>query len=78
MPLCFFQNRINFKIIIVEEIIERVFGLCVYIIQLIGGGTTTGYYIANLVIFVIIQPGLIVLFYRLWQKEKRKSKSLIK
>jgi hypothetical protein len=33
-----------------------------------------GYELANIVIFVIIQPGLILLFYLLWKKEKKKNK----
>jgi len=41
---------------------------------LIGDVTGMGYNLANLVIFVILQPALIVLFFVLWRKEVRKSK----
>ena len=33
-----------------------------------------GYNLANLVIFVILQPALIVLFFVLWRKEVRENK----
>jgi hypothetical protein len=32
-----------------------------------------GYYLANIVIFVFLQPALIILFFILWRKEKRKN-----
>ena len=60
----------------VEQIISDLFMLCVYILQVIGGAPGEygfGYYLANLLIFVIIQPGLILLFFALWRREKRKN-----
>ena len=39
-------------------------------IQIIGDYTGLGYYLANLLIFVVLQPGLILLFFCLWIKEK--------
>jgi len=59
-----------------EQIISDLFMLCVYILQVIGGAPGEygfGYYLANLLIFVIIQPGLILLFFVLWRREKRKN-----
>ena len=55
-------------------IIERFFNWCVYVLEVIGKYTGMGYELANIVIFVIIQPALIILFYSLWKKEKRKNK----
>ena len=55
-------------------IIERFFNWCVYVLEVIGKYTGMGYELANIVIFVIIQPALIILFYLLWKKEKRKNK----
>ena len=49
---------------------------CVYILQVIGGTPGEfgfGYYLANIVIFVFLQPALIILFFILWRKEKRKK-----
>ncbi len=54
--------------------IDRIFNWCVFILEFIGNFTGMGYELANIIIFVIIQPSLILLFYLLWQKEKRKNK----
>ena len=59
-----------------EKIITDLFMLCVYILQVIGGTPGEygfGYYLANIIIFVVIQPALILLFFILWRKEKRKN-----
>lgn len=56
-----------------ETFITEVFMVCVYVLQFIGGAPGEfgfGYYLANIVIFVIIQPGLIFLFFLLWRKER--------
>ena len=60
-----------------EKLITDFFMLCVYILQVIGGTPgqySFGYYLANIIIFVILQPALILLFFILWRKEKRKNK----
>ena len=57
--------------------IDSIFGYCVWILQVIGDVTGMGYNLANLVIFVILQPGLILLFFILWLLEKRKNKKFI-
>ena len=54
-------------------IIESFFNWCVYILEVIGDFTGMGYELANIVIFVFLQPGLIIIFYFLWQKEKKKN-----
>ena len=59
-----------------EKIITDLFMLCVYILQVIGGTPGEygfGYYLANIIIFAILQPALILLFFILWRKEKRKN-----
>ena len=59
-----------------EKIITDFFMLCVYILQVIGGVPGEygfGYYLANIIIFVILQPALILLFFILWRKEKKKN-----
>tara|TARA_A100001011_G_C13978917_1_gene702444 strand:- start:134 stop:301 length:168 start_codon:yes stop_codon:yes gene_type:complete len=50
------------------------FNWCVFVLEVIGDITGMGYELANIVIFVIIQPSLILLFYLLWRREKRKNK----
>ena len=59
-----------------EKFITDFFMWCVYILQVIGGAPGEfgiGYYLANIVIFVFLQPALIILFFILWRKEKRKK-----
>ena len=58
----------------IETLISDFFNWCVFVLEVIGDVTGMGYELANVVIFVIIQPSLILLFYILWQKEKRKNK----
>ena len=56
--------------------IDQLFWICVDVIKLIGDVTGMGYNLANIVLFVILQPGLIVLFYLLWRREVRKNRAL--
>ena len=59
-----------------EQFITDFFMWCVYILQVIGGAPGEfgfGYYLVNIVIFVFLQPALIILFFILWRKEKRKK-----
>ena len=60
-----------------EKFVTDVFMICVFVLQVIGGSPGEfgyGYYLANILIFVILQPGLIVLFFVLWRLEKKKNK----
>ena len=57
--------------------IERSFWNSIEIIEYIGQVTNLGYELTNVIIFVIIQPSLILIFLILWLLEKRKNKSLI-
>ena len=54
--------------------IINFFNWCVYILEVIGNFTGMGYELANIVIFVILQPALILLFFTLWIFEKKKKK----
>ena len=56
--------------------IEKIFWNCVELIEYIGQITNLGYELTNIMIFVIIQPGLILIFLMLWLIEKRKNKKL--
>ena len=53
---------------------EEFFFWCVHVLEVIGEVTGWGYYAANIYIFVILQPALILLFMFLWIREKRKCK----
>ena len=52
--------------------ISSFFDFCVLMLEIIGEFTGLGYEAANILIFVIIQPGLILLFYFLWRYDKKK------
>ena len=52
--------------------IEDIFNYCVYVLEVIGDITGMGYFLANIVIFVIIQPLLIVIFFVLWRYERNQ------
>jgi hypothetical protein len=54
--------------------ISDFFNWCVVVIDLLGEITGMGYELTNIVLFVILQPTLIILFYFLWRKEKNKNK----
>lgn len=51
--------------------IEQFFYFCVWVLEVIGEVTGLGYFLANILIFVIIQPAMILLFLLLWLKERK-------
>ena len=51
--------------------IDQFFLWCVWILEVIGEVTGMGYELANIIIFVILQPGLILLFFILWKRQKK-------
>ena len=53
--------------------INDFFLWCVWVLEVIGEVTGMGYELANIVIFVILQPALILLFFVLWRREKNKK-----
>jgi hypothetical protein len=60
-----------------EAFITDLFMKCVNILQVMGGAPGKyGYYLANILVFVVLQPGLILLFFFLWRKERRLRKTI--
>ena len=53
--------------------IDELFLFCVFVLEVIGEVTGMGYELANIVIFVILQPGLILLFFILWRNQRNKN-----
>ena len=53
--------------------IDQFFLWCVSVLEVIGEVTGMGYELANIVIFVFLQPGLILLFFILWRNQKNKN-----
>jgi hypothetical protein len=58
---------------VVGTSIERFFFWCVDVLVFIGEFTGVGYALANIIIFVILQPTLILLFMWLWLKERKQN-----
>ncbi len=56
------------------EIIDFVFKVCVIILVDLANLVGLSYEAINIFIFVFLQPGLILLFFILWIKERRKNK----
>tara|TARA_B110000977_G_C10803413_1_gene387250 strand:+ start:84 stop:287 length:204 start_codon:yes stop_codon:yes gene_type:complete len=57
----------------IGNIISDFFFWCVNVLEVIGEVTGMGYALANIVIFVILEPALILLFLYLWIKERKKN-----
>jgi len=53
--------------------VADIFYWCVDVLEVIGDITGMGYMLANIVIFVFLQPALILLFMWLWLKERKKN-----
>ena len=54
--------------------VNEFFNWCVLVLETIGDLTGLGYEAANILIFVIIQPSLIIIFYLLWKYEKKRNR----
>jgi len=59
----------------IGSLISDFFFWCVHVLEVIGEVTGMGYALANIVIFVILEPALIILFFYLWIKERKKNAS---
>lgn len=59
----------------IGNLISDFFFWCVHVLEVIGEVTGMGYALANIVIFVILEPALILLFFYLWIKERKKNAS---
>ena len=56
------------------ELIDFVFKVCVIFLVDLANLLGTSYEAINIIIFVFLQPALILLFFVLWGKERRKNK----
>ena len=56
------------------ELIDFIFKICVIVLVDLAELLSLSYEALNIVIFIIIQPALIILFFILWRIEKRKNK----
>ena len=59
-----------------EALIHEIFNDCVYVLQVLGGKPGEygfGYELANLIVFVVLEPALILLFAWLWWRERFRT-----
>ena len=56
--------------------IDQFFLWCVWVLEVIGEVIGMGYELANIVLFVVLQPGLILLFFTLWRRQKKVNSKL--
>ena len=61
---------------IVSEVINDFFIWCVLILKKIAELTGMSYELINILIFVILQPLLILFFFYLWRRETKKFKEI--
>ena len=50
-------------VIFMDVFVNNFFNWCVWVLEVIGDFTGWGYELANIIIFVILQPTLILLFF---------------
>ena len=55
------------------EFLSYLFQLCVGVMHLLADITNTSYEAINVIVFLIIQPGMVLFFFLLWRYEKKKS-----
>jgi len=55
------------------EIIDFIFKACVIILVDMANFLGISYEAINIIIFVLLQPGLILLFFILWRRERKKN-----
>ena len=55
------------------NIIDQIFWECIQIIEYLGNLSGLGYELTNILLFVVIEPLLIIIFLFLWIREKRKN-----
>ena len=53
--------------------VDKFFNWCVKVLEVIGDYPGWGYELANIIIFVFLQPGLILLFFCLWIRAKMRN-----
>jgi len=59
------------------DLVDKIFWHCVYFIEFLGNITGLGYELTNLLLFIVIQPLIIVVLFLLLLREKSKYRQLI-
>ena len=55
------------------ELIDFIFKICVIILVDLANFLGLSYEVINIIIFIFLQPGLILLFFILWRREREKK-----
>tara|TARA_B100001559_G_C16394330_1_gene572732 strand:- start:96 stop:314 length:219 start_codon:yes stop_codon:yes gene_type:complete len=55
------------------ELIDFIFKICVIILVDLSNFLGLSYEAINIIIFIFLQPGLILLFFLLWRRERKKK-----
>ena len=55
------------------ELIDFIFKMCVIILVDLSNFLGLSYEAINIIIFIFLQPGLILLFFILWRRERKKK-----
>jgi hypothetical protein len=56
---------------------KAIFLYCVEVLEGIGSFTGWGYQLTNIIIFMILNPLIILVFLSLWIREKKKFKAYV-
>ncbi len=56
-----------------SEFIDFIFKICVILLVDLSNFLGLSYEAINIIIFIIIQPGLILLFFILWRRERKNK-----
>ena len=56
-----------------SEIIDFIFKVCVILLVDLANFVGLSYEAINIIIFIFIQPGLILLFFILWRRERKMN-----
>ena len=56
--------------------ISEFFNLCVLVLKIMAKYTGMSYELINILIFVILQPLLILFFFYLWRRERHKYREI--
>ena len=67
-----FQMLLEPKMFGFQQAVDWLFWTCVEILKVWGDITGLGYNLINILIFILLQPALIVLFFTLWLSERTK------
>ena len=56
--------------------INDFFNSCVLVLEIVAEHTGMSYELINILIFVILQPLLILIFFYLWRRERQKFREI--